>query len=130
MDNSTIMSRWYFIQGWYSPSLKLYYLSICLPLFHWKTMLEEKTVIVDLGESLPRSVWYSGQHITNCLNYLSKGTFIKDVAHLVKGDPILWCQVKRIEVQLKLRFILTKEGGEGGRTDSGWNCMTPFMTGS
>ena len=40
-------------QGWDSPTLKLYYLIFELGLFQWKTMLVEKTVIVDLGESRP-----------------------------------------------------------------------------
>ena len=40
-------------QGQDSPSLKLYYLSLWLSLFQWKTLLVEKTVIVELGESWP-----------------------------------------------------------------------------
>ena len=40
-------------QGQDSPSLKLYYLSLWLSLFQWKTLLVEKTVIVELGESRP-----------------------------------------------------------------------------
>ena len=41
------------IQGQDSPSLKLYYLSLWLSLFQWKTLQVEKTVIVELGESMP-----------------------------------------------------------------------------
>ena len=40
-------------QGWDSPTIKLYYLSLKLALLQWKTMLVEKTVIVELGESQP-----------------------------------------------------------------------------
>ena len=40
-------------QGWDSPTLKLYYLRLQLSLFQWKTMLVDKTVIVELGESQP-----------------------------------------------------------------------------
>ena len=42
------------IQGWDSPTLKLCYLSFLLLTFQWKTLLQEKTVIVELGESQPR----------------------------------------------------------------------------
>ena len=41
-------------QGRDSPTLKLYYLSLLLALSQIKTLLEEKTVIVELGESWPR----------------------------------------------------------------------------
>ena len=37
-----------------SPTLKLSYLSLWLALFQGKTLLEEKTVIVELGESWHR----------------------------------------------------------------------------
>ena len=36
-----------------SPSLKLYYLSLWLSLFQWKTLILEKNVMVELGESQP-----------------------------------------------------------------------------
>ena len=36
-----------------SPMLKLCYLSLWLALFRWKTLLVEKTVIVEIGESQP-----------------------------------------------------------------------------
>ena len=36
-------------QGWDSPMLKLWYLSLWLALFQWKTVIEE------LGESQPRN---------------------------------------------------------------------------
>ena len=42
-------------QGWDSPTFKLYYLSLKRAFFQWKTMLVEKTVIVELGESRPRT---------------------------------------------------------------------------
>ena len=42
------------VLGWDSPLLKLYYLSLWLAIFQWKSQLEEKTVIVELGESQPR----------------------------------------------------------------------------
>ena len=38
-----------------SPSLKLYYLSFWLSFFQWKTLLVEKTVIIEHGESQPRA---------------------------------------------------------------------------
>ena len=40
-------------QGRDSPTLKLSYLSLWVALFQGKTLLEEKTVIVELGESWP-----------------------------------------------------------------------------
>ena len=40
--------------GWDSPTLKLCYLCLWLALFQLKTLLEEKSVIVELGESQPR----------------------------------------------------------------------------
>ena len=43
------------VQGQDSPTLKLcYYLSPWLGVFQWKTLLVEKTVIVEVGESQPR----------------------------------------------------------------------------
>ena len=53
--------------GWDSPTLKLNYLSLWLALFPWKTMLVEKTVMVELGESRP---WY-------CWRFLMGHTFWK-----------------------------------------------------
>ena len=43
------------LQGQDSPRLNLYYLSAWLALFQSKTLLVEKTVIVELGESWPRT---------------------------------------------------------------------------
>ena len=54
----TLMTKGYAtrIQGWDSPTLKLYYLSLQQALFQWKTTLVEKTVKVELSESWPRSI--------------------------------------------------------------------------
>jgi hypothetical protein len=42
-------------QSWDSPTLKLCCQNIWLPIFQWKAMLVAKTVIVELGESRPRT---------------------------------------------------------------------------
>ena len=44
-------------QGQDSPTSKLYSLSLWLGLSQWKTMLVEKTVIVELGESRSRNIF-------------------------------------------------------------------------
>ena len=43
-------------QGWDSPTLNFCYLSFLLVTSQWKTLLEEKTVMVELDESQPRQV--------------------------------------------------------------------------
>ena len=50
---NTLRSYFLIVLGRNSPSLKLYYLRLLLWLFQWKTLLVEKTVIVELGESQP-----------------------------------------------------------------------------
>ena len=44
----------FLVQGQDSTTLKLCYLSLLLATFQEKTLLEEKTVMVELGESWPR----------------------------------------------------------------------------
>ena len=46
-------ASWCWDLGQDSPSLKFYYLSLWLSLLQWKTLLVEKTVKVELGESRP-----------------------------------------------------------------------------
>ena len=58
----------YHLLGQDSPSLKLYYLSLWLSLFQWKTLLVEKTVVVELGESQPCRL--------NCLNFNIKTSVV------------------------------------------------------
>ena len=45
--------RFQLVLRWDSPRSKLYYLCLWLAIFQWKTLLEEKTMIVELGESWP-----------------------------------------------------------------------------
>jgi hypothetical protein len=41
------------VQGWDSQTLKLFHLFLWLALLQWKTLLEVKTVIIELGEYQP-----------------------------------------------------------------------------
>ena len=59
-------------QGWDSPTLKLYYHSVWLALFYWKTILVEKTVIVELYESLP---WIMTSFVKCSHHDLNNGCF-------------------------------------------------------
>ena len=60
---------WYFrALAWDSPTFKLYYLSPWLGVFQWKTMLVEKTVRVELGESRPW--WPSHSPIKGTMSWL------------------------------------------------------------
>ena len=51
-SDSDAMTR----QGQDSPRLNLCYLTLRMALFHSKSLLEDKTVIVELGESQPSIV--------------------------------------------------------------------------
>ena len=52
--------------GWDSPKSKLYYLNFWLVLTLWKTLLEEKTVTEELGESHPLpDICQCGMKLTN-----------------------------------------------------------------
>ena len=64
---TTIHLRQANVQGWDSPTLKLYYLSLWQSLFQWKTLLVEKTVIVELGESWPRALLHLKDFQNECL---------------------------------------------------------------
>ena len=59
------------VQGQDSLRLNLYYLSLWLAVFQSKTLLVEKTVSVELGESWPRSPQYSSAFRRSDLNRLS-----------------------------------------------------------
>jgi hypothetical protein len=54
--NFSFQKIWIFseFQSWDSPKLKFCYLFLWLALSQWNTLLEEKTVIVELGESQPK----------------------------------------------------------------------------
>ena len=56
--------NWNIRQGQDSPSLKLYYVSLWLSLFQWKTLLVEKTEIVELDENSWVLTWWISPLIT------------------------------------------------------------------
>ena len=57
-----------------SPTLKLSNLGLWLALFQGKTLLEEKTVIVELGESWTYLLWMIRKTFLVCLYICSKNT--------------------------------------------------------